>query len=322
MVVDEEYAQMGDINLSLKGKLARRRLSDFNESENAEAEGSRSAAGAAPTASASTSASRSSTRESILLPTSVSNLIKLASQPSRELDPFMHAFPTASTRGLFQHYVDCTAGIVTAMGRSKPRENPFLQVSLPLVVGDTTSPGIAALRFSLLTTSAAHIFHLRGGTDAADMCDRLKKLAIGYTVILQSEIEKERTAAAVAARERSGPSRALVISHKAERDNDLVLAACVVLVTRDVLSADPTWKANLEFALASIRRRGGPETPAALCAASCSSSSRRTRSSRALRPAASRPCSSRMPSGGSTSRRAARATGSGRVSRTSLGLAG
>lgn len=167
-----------------------------------------------------------------------------------DLDPFMHAFPTASTRGLFKHYVDCTSGIVTALGRSKPRENPFLQVSVPLVLADMTSPGSAALRFSLLTTSAAHIFHLRGGDDAADLCDRLKRLAIGYTVISQSEADDER---------RAKEGTTAMISEKTERDNDLVLAACVILVTRDVLSADRTWRANLDFALSAIRRRGGPE---------------------------------------------------------------
>jgi hypothetical protein len=219
----DEYTQTGDIPLALKGKLARRRNGEETK--------------ATPF------------RQRVDMGPTISTLIRLATQPSRELDPFMHAFPTASSRNLFQHYVDNTAGIVTALGRSKPVENPFLQVSLPLVLGDTSVPGHAALRFALLATSAVHILHLHGGDGDADLCSRLKKLAIGYTVISQSEIDKER----------GGKPPGALISPKAQLDNDLVLAACVVLLTRDVLSADPTWRANLDFALACVRGRGGAE---------------------------------------------------------------
>ncbi|WOO84604.1 Aspercryptin biosynthesis cluster-specific transcription regulator atnN [Vanrija pseudolonga] len=160
---------------------------------------------------------------------------ELVAGPHAPLDPFMHAFPTASARNLFKHYVDSTSSIVTAMGRIKPGQNPFLAVSLPLVLSDTSSPACAALRFSLLTTSAVHILHLRGGQarDVAELCDRLKRLAIGYTVMSQA-------------------------SENAE-DADLVLAACCILTTRDVLNADTTWRNNFDFAISCVRRRGGPE---------------------------------------------------------------
>ncbi|KAL1407159.1 hypothetical protein Q8F55_006573 [Vanrija albida] len=160
---------------------------------------------------------------------------ELVPGPHAPLDPFMHAFPTASARNLFKHYVDSTSSIVTAMGRIKPGQNPFLAVSLPLVLSDTSSPACAALRFSLLTTSAVHILHLRGGQakDVAELCDRLKRLAIGYTVMSQA-------------------------SENAE-DADLVLAACCILTTRDVLNADTTWRNNFDFAISCVRRRGGPE---------------------------------------------------------------
>ncbi|MDA4763380.1 hypothetical protein, partial [Enterobacter hormaechei] len=80
-----------------------------------------------------------------------------------------------------------------------------------------------------------HILHLRGGQarDVAELCDRLKRLAIGYTVMSQA-------------------------SENAE-DADLVLAACCILTTRDVLNADTTWRNNFDFAISCVRRRGGPE---------------------------------------------------------------
>lgn len=160
--------------------------------------------------------------------------VEIIAPLARSLDPYAHAFPSDSARGLFRHYVDSTSGIVTAMGRGKPGQNPFLQVSLPLVLAETASPALTALRFALLTTSAAHILHLRGGNDpeAQALCDKLKRLAIGYTVL----------------------------SENADADNVLVvLAACVIILTRDVLNADRTWRHNLDYALAAVRRRGGPE---------------------------------------------------------------
>lgn len=163
----------------------------------------------------------------------------------------MHAFPSAAARHLFHHYISSTSRIVIALGNDDMSQNPILAVALPMVLLDTNSPACAALRLSLLSTAAAHLDHLQPGgqlvktNDMNVLAQKMKKQAMGHLV--------------------------MSLTRNGDDELDVILAVCVITLIRDVsvllpvitltcqvLSADRSWRENLEFAISLIQKRGGP----------------------------------------------------------------
>ncbi|KAL7419001.1 hypothetical protein Q5752_006685 [Cryptotrichosporon argae] len=167
--------------------------------------------------------------------------------PSTTMEPFMQAFPSPSARRLFHHYLTSTSTIVIAMGqRDDWSQNPFLAVSLPLISLNTESPARAALRLSLLSAAAAHIHHLRLSGPGAG-------------AVAAAELAHDDMLAETRRAKRQATGKMLLsLSKEGDAELDAVLAACVIIMTRDVLSADAGWRDNLDFAIGLIHKRGGP----------------------------------------------------------------
>lgn len=133
------------------------------------------------------------------------------------------------------------------MGNIGP--NPLLAICTPHRLLDTKSAASAAMRMSMLSTSVAHFAHdTEHYMPAADlpaswdeqkaqlkaMSHKFKKAALANILL--------------AAGTDSGAEQ-----------TDNLLAACTLLCVRDVVTADPGWKDNMEFVLNFISKRGGPQ---------------------------------------------------------------
>lgn len=132
-------------------------------------------------------------------------------------DPIAAAYPSENGRRLFNHFCSLTSIIVIAMGtKHKDKgKNPFLGVSIPLIVSDVDSPAQTALRLGVLSLAATHLHHQyieAGGMEqAAQMYEETqsaKRQAIAHMM--------------------------LSLSKEGDRHIDLLLAACMTLKTRDV----------------------------------------------------------------------------------------
>ncbi|KAL1408591.1 hypothetical protein Q8F55_005404 [Vanrija albida] len=157
-------------------------------------------------------------------------------------DPISNAFPSAANRRLFHQFFNMTSSIVVAMGNransSNQSKNPFLAVSLPLILLDVDSPARAAFRLGVLSLGAAHLHHSYMGSSA--------------------EHSQQMLVETTSAKRQAGAHMILSLSKEGDKHVDLLLATCMAVKTRDVLMADKSWKQNLDFAIRMMYKRGGP----------------------------------------------------------------
>ncbi|WVQ84847.1 hypothetical protein IAT38_007004 [Cryptococcus sp. DSM 104549] len=163
------------------------------------------------------------------------------------IDVLSNAFPSPTARTLFHHYCNTASRILITMGNIGP--NPLLALCTPLKLLDTNSAASAAIRMSMLSAGVAHFTH--------ETADAVSKEELGRHWEAQRQTLKEmgnkfKKAAlsniTLAARSETSPEQI-----------DSILAACTLLCIRDVISADPTWRDNLEFAINLINKKGGPQ---------------------------------------------------------------
>ncbi|AFR97193.2 hypothetical protein C343_05329 [Cryptococcus neoformans C23] len=163
------------------------------------------------------------------------------------VDVLSNAFPSPTARTLFHHYFNTASRILITMGNIGP--NPLLAVCTPLKLLDTNSAASAAIRMSMLSVGVAHFTHETKdavgknelGRNWETQRKKLKEMGSKFKKAALSNIT-------LAARAQNGPDQI-----------DSILAACTLLCIRDVISADPTWRDNLEFALYLIGKQGGPQ---------------------------------------------------------------
>lgn len=165
----------------------------------------------APQPSFNMSASTLAMRRGVIPPSASSMMLRPAA------DPIAAAYPSENGRRLFNHFFSLTSVIVIAMGtKHKDKgKNPFLGVSVPLIVCDIDSPAQTALRLGVLSLAATHLHHqyleAGGAEQAAQMYEetqRAKRQAVAHMM--------------------------LSLSKEGDRHIDLLLAACMTLKTRDV----------------------------------------------------------------------------------------
>ncbi|OCF32134.1 hypothetical protein I316_06290 [Kwoniella heveanensis BCC8398] len=157
------------------------------------------------------------------------------------IDVLSNAFPSPTARTLFHHYCNTASRILVTMGNIGP--NPLLALCTPLKLLDTNSAASAAIRMSMLSVGIAHFTHETKDTvglaelgpnwenqrqKLKDMGKKFKKAALSNVTL--------------AARGEASPDQ-----------------TCTLLCIRDVISADPSWRDNLEFALNLVGRKGGPQ---------------------------------------------------------------
>ncbi|KAK8846872.1 hypothetical protein IAR55_005962 [Kwoniella newhampshirensis] len=163
------------------------------------------------------------------------------------IDVLSNAFPSPTARTLFHHYCNTASRILITMGNIGP--NPLLALCTPLKLLDTNSAASAAIRMSMLSAGVAHFTHETAdavgkselGPGWRDQRNKLKEMGNKFKKAALSNIT-------LAARGENGPDQI-----------DSILAACTLLCIRDVISADPTWRDNLEFALNLVGKKGGPQ---------------------------------------------------------------
>ncbi|WWD22184.1 hypothetical protein CI109_106675 [Kwoniella shandongensis] len=163
------------------------------------------------------------------------------------IDVLSNAFPSPTARTLFHHYCNTASRILITMGNIGP--NPLSALCTPLKLLDTNSAASAAIRMSMLSTGVAHFTHETADTVSkdelgqgwAEQRKRLKEMGNKFKRAALANIT-------LAARGENGPDQI-----------DSILAACALLCIRDVISADPTWRDNLEFALNLVGKKGGPQ---------------------------------------------------------------
>ena len=162
-------------------------------------------------------------------------------------DVLSNAFPSPTARTLFHHYCNVTSRILITMGNIGP--NPLLAICTPLRLLDTNSAASAAMRMSMLSTAIAHYAHETEqqlySKDApaiwADQKSQLKAMSNKFKKAALSNI---------------------LLSAKSDgsaAQTDTVLAACTLLCIRDTLTADTSWRDNMEFVLNLISKKGGPQ---------------------------------------------------------------
>ncbi|WVQ99110.1 hypothetical protein IAU59_006242 [Kwoniella sp. CBS 9459] len=163
------------------------------------------------------------------------------------IDVLSNAFPSPTARTLFHHYCNTASRILVTMGNIGP--NPLLALCTPLKLLDTNSAASAAIRMSMLSVGIAHFAHetkdtvgpARLGPDWENQRQKLKEMGKKFKKAALSNVT-------LAARGEASPDQI-----------DSILAACTLLCIRDVISADPSWRDNLEFALNLVGRKGGPQ---------------------------------------------------------------
>ncbi|KAH8080224.1 fungal-specific transcription factor domain-containing protein [Filobasidium floriforme] len=167
------------------------------------------------------------------------------------------------------------------MGNNGPHKNPILTLCTPQRLLDTSSAAAAALRMSMLSTSIAHLENEltarekrrrgcgcrcqnqgRDGDSNGDLNmernrlqDEDPHLDRGRAAYLHvrdrlREVGKRFKTAALAN---------IVLVEEDESDQfDTVLATCVIIMMRDVISASD-WSENFEYAIRLVSKRGGPQ---------------------------------------------------------------
>ncbi|GFZ52220.1 hypothetical protein JCM24511_09993 [Saitozyma sp. JCM 24511] len=163
------------------------------------------------------------------------------------IDLLSNAFPSPTARTLFHHYCNVTSRFLITMGNIGP--NPLLALCTPLNLLDTSSAACAAIRMSMLSISVTHFVH---ETEEAVGVPGMGPAWSSQKSTLKAMSDKFKKAAvaSILLAAGSNPGRAQV---------DSVLAACLLICIRDVISADPSWRDNLEFALNLINKKGGPQ---------------------------------------------------------------
>ncbi|ODN79823.1 hypothetical protein, variant [Cryptococcus amylolentus CBS 6039] len=163
------------------------------------------------------------------------------------VDVLSNAFPSPTSRMLFHHYCNIASRILVTMGNIGP--NPLLAFCTPDRLLDTNSAASAAVRMSMLSTGVAHFTHET--SDAVGPAE----LGVGWEGQRKKlkELGNKFKRAALAN---------ITLAAKVETGDeqlDSILAACTLVCIRDVISADSSWRDNLEFALSLISKKGGPQ---------------------------------------------------------------
>lgn len=157
------------------------------------------------------------------------------------------AFPSPLSSQLFHHFCASTSRILVTMGNRR-EPNPILSTCTPTRILDLGSAAAAALRMSVMSISVAHL-----ANDAKTDAGRMQG-AEGprWQAII----------AAVEAQSRRLRSAALASVVLAEEDLvdlfDTILATCVLVMIRDVVTAQPGWEDNVECAIRLVTKRDGP----------------------------------------------------------------
>jgi hypothetical protein len=168
-------------------------------------------------------------------------------------DPFFHAFPLASHRRLFHHFLNNTSSIVVALGLRDRSKNPLLAVSLPMITLDNENPARAALRMAVLSLGAVHLYHVH--KTAAEYAVADGKLA--EVQVLNAQADEMMDEARKTKKQALGQMMLSLIKDQ-EQHIDILLATCSTIKTRDVLYGDLAWKDNVDFAIRLIYKQGGP----------------------------------------------------------------
>ncbi|TYJ55671.1 hypothetical protein B9479_003574 [Cryptococcus floricola] len=163
------------------------------------------------------------------------------------VDVLSNAFPSPTSRMLFHHYCNTASRILVTMGNIGP--NPLLAFCTPGRLLDTNSAASAAVRMSMLSTGVAHFTHETSyavgraelGVGWEGQCKKLKELGNKFKRAALANIT-------LAAKAETG-----------DEQLDSILAACTLVCIRDVISADSSWRDNLEFALSLISKKGGAQ---------------------------------------------------------------
>ncbi|ORY27915.1 hypothetical protein BCR39DRAFT_506093 [Naematelia encephala] len=171
--------------------------------------------------------------------------IPFESTPDSGNDKFSKAFPSQLARQLFSFYVTTTSRILITMATHGP--NPFLSLTSSIGFFDTSAPENCALRMGMLATSANHYVYVIRSAPEWEIRPDPPILSV------LENIGKRFKMAAL--------SNLTIAASNAQyyMNDDIVLATCLTLINRDVMSADTTWQENLDFAVGLINKRGGPQ---------------------------------------------------------------
>ncbi|WWC67750.1 uncharacterized protein I206_101662 [Kwoniella pini CBS 10737] len=178
------------------------------------------------------------------------------------IDVLTNAFPSPIARTLFHHYCNTASKILITMGNIGP--NPLLTLCTPVKLLDTNSAASAAIRMSMLSTAIAHFIH---ETNSLLKQSNSSNLGLSYNLGLEGMGVGQWERMKLKMKEMSNKFKKASLSNitlaasseKSPDQVDSILAACTLLCIRDVISADPTWRDNLEFALNLITKKGGPQ---------------------------------------------------------------
>jgi hypothetical protein len=168
-------------------------------------------------------------------------------------DPFFHAFPLASHRRLFHHFLNNTSSIVVALGLRDRSKNPLLAVSLPMITLDNENPARAALRMAVLSLGAVHLYHVHKTASENALADNKST----DVQVHKAQAEEMMDEARKTKKQALGQMMLSLIKDQ-EQHIDILLATCSTIKTRDVLFGDLAWKDNVDFAIRLIYKQGGP----------------------------------------------------------------
>ncbi|WWC87118.1 uncharacterized protein L201_002004 [Kwoniella dendrophila CBS 6074] len=169
------------------------------------------------------------------------------------IDVLSNAFPSPTARTIFHHYCNTASRILITMGNIGP--NPLLALCTPIKLLDTNSAASAAIRMSMLSTGIAHFIHETGLNIKSSSAEQ--NLGLGQWQRMRLKLKE------ISDKFKKAALSNITLAASSERSPDQVdsiLAACTLLCIRDVISADPSWRDNLEFALNLITKKGGPQT--------------------------------------------------------------
>lgn len=144
-------------------------------------------------------------------------------------DPFFHAFPLASHRRLFHHFLNNTASIVVALGLRDKSKNPLLAVSLPMITLDNENPARAALRMAVLSLGAVHLYHVHKSACDLAMAEGKK----GEAQMHKAQADEMMGEARSTKKQAQGQMMLSLIKDQ-EQHMEILLATCSTLKTRDV----------------------------------------------------------------------------------------
>ncbi|WRT64943.1 uncharacterized protein IL334_001883 [Kwoniella shivajii] len=166
------------------------------------------------------------------------------------IDVLSNAFPSPTARTLFHHYCNTASRILITMGNIGP--NPLLALCTPIKLLDTNSAASAAIRMSMLSTGISHFTHETGAA--------LKGVELGMSIGHWERMKLKLKEISGKFKKAALSNITLAASSERSPDQvDSILAACTLICIRDVISADPSWRDNLEFALNLVSKKGGPQ---------------------------------------------------------------